>query len=143
LPFIVLLAGIVFGLWCIRRWSAKKNENQETRADGELLARIRSEAASEQAIAVDQEDSRPEAPLLQERAQLYAELKELDFDFQAGKLAQSDYAALKREVENKAAGVLQQLDSFSSLPTPASQGVGRQMSHKRRRLNPTRKTYRE
>jgi cytochrome c-type biogenesis protein CcmH len=120
LPFVVLLVGIVFGLWCIRRWSATKDENQQSRGDAKLLGRVRSEAATDQAIVVDPENSSPEAQLLQERARLYAELKELDFDFQAGKLAESDYGALKFEIENKAAGVLQQLDSFLLLPTPAS-----------------------
>jgi cytochrome c-type biogenesis protein CcmH len=130
LPFVVLLVGIVFGLWCIRRWSAKKNEKQETGADEELLARVRSEAASDQAIAVDPENSSPEAQLLQERARLYAELKELDFDFQAGKLAQWDYAALKREVEDKAAAVLQRLDLILPRKMEADRRVGRESTNK-------------
>jgi cytochrome c-type biogenesis protein CcmH len=142
LPFVVLIAGVVCGFWFIRRWSVKKTAGNAAVADSDLLTRVRSEAASGKALDMDPEDSSVRAQLLQERGHLYAELKELEFDFQAGKLAESDYGALKFEIENKAAGVLQQLDSFSSPPTPASQGVGRQTSDKRRRLNPTRKTYR-
>jgi cytochrome c-type biogenesis protein CcmH len=37
-------------------------------------------------------------------------LRELDFDFQAGKLSEPDYASLRRDIEAKAAAVLEQLD---------------------------------
>ena len=120
LPFVVLIAGVVCGFWFIRRWSVKKTAGNAAVADSDLLTRVRSEAASGKALDMDPEDSSVRAQLLQERAHLYAELKELEFDFQAGKLAESDYGALKFEIENKAAGVLQQLDSFLLLPTPAS-----------------------
>ena len=60
--------------------------------------------------------------------------RNLQFDFQAGKLAESDYATLKLEIENKAAGVLQQLDSLLPRQTPASQNVGRQPSDKKSSL---------
>ncbi len=143
LPFVVLLVGIAFGLWCIRRWSAKKKENQGALPDTELLARVRSEAAGDQAIAIDPEDSSPEAQLLQERARLYAELKELDFDFQAGKLAESDYFALKREVEEKAAAVLQQLDLILPAKTRPGPSVRRQPADDRESSrNENRKAYR-
>jgi cytochrome c-type biogenesis protein CcmH len=141
LPFAVLIAGVACGLWFIHRWSAKKSGDKGAVASSELLTRVRSEAASDKAVAIDPEDSRPHAPLLQERARLYTELKELAFDYQAGKLAESDYTALKLEIENKAAGVLQQLDSLLSRQTLASQSVGRHTTDKRI-SNETRKTYR-
>ncbi len=142
LPFVVLIAGVASGLWFIRRWSAKKREDKSAIADSELLTRVRNEAASDKTLDIDPEDSSPRAQLLQERDRLYAELKELQFDFQAGKLAASDYATLKLEIENKAAGVLQQLDSLLSRQTPASQNVGRQTSDKKSSSNEMRKTYR-
>jgi cytochrome c-type biogenesis protein CcmH len=37
-------------------------------------------------------------------------LKELNFDFEAGKLSESDYTALRDEIEHKAAAVLEQLE---------------------------------
>ena len=142
LPFVVLIAGVASGLWFIRRWSAKKREDKGAIADSELLTRVRSEAASDKTLDLDLEDSSPRAQLLQERDRLYAELKELQFDFQAGKLAASDYATLKLEIENKAAGVLQQFDSLLSRQTPASQNVGRQTSDKKSSSNEMRKTFR-
>jgi cytochrome c-type biogenesis protein CcmH len=142
LPFVVLIAGVACGLWFIRRWSAKKSGDKGAVANSELLTRVRSEAASDKALAIDPEDSSPHAQLLQERARLYTELKELEFDYQAGKLAESDYTALKLEIENKAVGVLQQLDSLLSSQTLASQSVGRQTTDKKRISNETRKTYR-
>jgi cytochrome c-type biogenesis protein CcmH len=126
LPFVALIAGIAFGLWFIRRWSAKKREGPGAVADGELLARVRSEAAADKALAIDPEDSGPRTQLLQERARLYAELQELEFDFQAGKLDESDYDALKLDVESKAAAVLQQLDSLPPARTPSGRPAKRQ-----------------
>jgi cytochrome c-type biogenesis protein CcmH len=142
LPFVVLIAGFTSSLWFIRRWSAKKREDKGAIADSELLTRVRSEAASDKTLDLDPEDSSPRAQLLQERDRLYAELKELQFDFQAGKLAASDYATLKLEIENKAAGVLQQLDSLLSRQPPASQSVGHQSSDKKSSSNEMRKTFR-
>ena len=142
LPFVVLIAGVASGLWFIRRWSTKKREDKGVTADSKLLTRVRSEAASDKTLDLDPEDSSPRAQLLQERNRLYAELKELQFDFQAGKLAASDYATLKFEIENKAAGVLQQLDSLLPSPTPASQNIGRQTSDKKSPSNEIRKSYR-
>jgi cytochrome c-type biogenesis protein CcmH len=142
LPFVVLIAGVACGLWFIRRWSAKKSGDKGAVANSELLTRVRSEAASDKALAIDPEDSSPHAQLLQERARLYTELKELEFDYQAGKLAESDYTALKLDIENKAAGVLQQLDSLLSSQTLASQSVGRQTTDKKRSPTETRKTSR-
>ena len=143
LPFVALIVGVALGLWFIRRWSVNKKEAMGATADAELIARVRMEVASDQAPAIDPEDSGLQAQLLQERARLYSELNELEFDFQAGKLAESDYAALKLEVENKAAAVLQQLDSLLPGQTPPSRSGGRQPSHQKRSSNETRKPYRD
>ncbi|HEX9272202.1 MAG TPA: cytochrome c-type biogenesis protein, partial [Candidatus Binatia bacterium] len=86
LPFVVLIAGVALGLWFIRRWSAKKTERVGSPANSDLLSRVRNEVATAKALDIDPEDSSPHAQLLQERARLYTELKELEFDFQAGKL---------------------------------------------------------
>ena len=115
LPFVVLVLGIALALWLLRRWSANKTKPVGSPTNSDLLARVRSDATTSNSLAIDPEDSSPHAQLRQERARLYAELKELEFDYQAGKLAESDYAMLKLDIENKAAGVLQQLDS---LPPP-------------------------
>jgi cytochrome c-type biogenesis protein CcmH len=142
LPFVVLIAGIAFGLWSVRRWSAKKKEGKGVVANPELLTRVRNESAGNNALDIDPEDSSPHAQLRQDRARLYAELKELEFDYQAGKLAESDYAALKFDIENKAAGVLQQLDLVVSRQTLANQSAGRQTANKKPSSNETPKPYR-
>jgi cytochrome c-type biogenesis protein CcmH len=124
LPFVVLVLGIAFALWLLHRWSAKKKGAAISPASSDLLTRVRGEMATSNVLEIDPEDSSTQAQLLQERARLYAELRELEFDFQAGKLAESDYAALKLEIESKAAGVLQQLDVVVSHETPGRQAVG-------------------
>src|SRR5262249_42348968 len=119
LPFAVLVLGLCLALWLLRRWSANKTKPAGSPANSELLTRVRNDANTSESLAIDPEDSSPHAQLYQERARLYTELKELDFDYEAGKLAESDYAALRLDIENKAAGVLQQLDSLPSRRTPA------------------------
>src|SRR6516164_7849952 len=121
LPFIVLVLGIAVALWLVRRWSMKKTGNVSSLTNPDLLTRVRTEVATGKTFAIDREDSTVHTQLLQERARLYAELRELEFDFQAGKLAPSDYSALNLEIENKAAAVLQQRDLLPARQSPADQ----------------------
>jgi cytochrome c-type biogenesis protein CcmH len=139
LPFVVLVLGIALALWLLRRWSANKTKPVGSPTNSDLLARVRSDATTSNSLAIDPEDSSPHAQLRQERARLYAELKELEFDYQAGKLAESDYAMLKLDIENKAAGVLQQLDSLPPRQTSARQTTERQRSAQKRSPNETNK----
>jgi cytochrome c-type biogenesis protein CcmH len=143
LPFVVLVLGLALGLWLVRRWSAKKTKIVASSIDSDLLTRVRNEVAAGKAVEVDPEDLGPGAQLGQDRAHLYAELKELEFDFQAGKLAESDYAALKLEIESKAAAVLQQIDALLPPRPSASQTVERRGSKEKRLAAETnKKTYR-
>ena len=139
LPFIVLVLGIAVALWLVRRWSMKKTGNVNSLTNSDLLTRVRTEVATGKTFAIDREDSTVHTQLLQERARLYAELRELEFDFQAGKLALSDYSGLKLEIENKAAAVLQQLDLLPARQSSAAQSVGPQISGKKRSPGETRK----
>lgn len=54
------------------------------------------------------------AELLAEKAALLAALRELDFDYQAGALAEADYAAARRGYETQAAAVLAALDRLGA-----------------------------
>jgi cytochrome c-type biogenesis protein CcmH len=108
-PFVALLAGLVLGFFILRGWTKRKKPEPVKMLDAALLARVRQEAADE-ALPLDLEDSSERANLLQERTRLYADLKELNFDFQAGKLSEADYTALRSELEIKAATILEQLD---------------------------------
>jgi cytochrome c-type biogenesis protein CcmH len=143
LPFVVLVLGLALGLWLVRRWSVKKTKIVASSIDSDLLTRVRNEVAAGKAVEFDPEDLGPGAQLGQDRARLYAELKELEFDFQAGKLAESDYAALKLEIESKAAAVLQQIDALLPPRPSASQTVERRVSKEKRLAAETnKKTYR-
>jgi cytochrome c-type biogenesis protein CcmH len=143
LPFVVLIIGVGFALWLVRRWSTKKKTDADFLGNSDLLNRVRRESATDTAANLNPEDTSPRAQLLQARSRLYTELRELEFDFQAGKLAESDYRTLKLEIENKAAGVLQQLDalpanqpsfvkSFETKPTPESADRREQSSRRYR-----------
>jgi cytochrome c-type biogenesis protein CcmH/NrfF/cytochrome c-type biogenesis protein CcmH/NrfG len=139
LPFVVLVVGIALALWLVCRWSATKTKIVASSIDSDLLTRVRNEVAIGKAIDVDPEDSSLGAQLEQDRARLYAELNELEFDFQAGKLAESDYAALKVEIESKAAAVLRQIDSL----LPPQPTVERRLSREKKLAAETnKKTYR-
>jgi cytochrome c-type biogenesis protein CcmH len=132
LPFAVLVLGLGLALWLLRRWSANKTKPAGSPANSELLTRVRNDANTSESLAIDPEDSSPHAQLRQERARLYTELKELAFDYEAGKLAESDYATLKLDIENKAAEILQQLDSLPSGRTSARRTTERAPSAAKR-----------
>jgi cytochrome c-type biogenesis protein CcmH len=143
LPFVVLVLGIALSLWLVRRWSAKKTKIIASSIGSDLLTRVRNEVSAGKVVGIDPEDSSLGAQLQQDRARLYAELQELEFDFQAGKLAESDYAALKLEIESKAATVLQQIDSLLPPHTSVSQGVAQHRSREKKPVAETsKKTYR-
>jgi cytochrome c-type biogenesis protein CcmH len=143
LPFVVLVLGIALALWLVRRWSAKKTKIVASSIGSDLLTRVRNEVSAGKVVGIDPEDSSPGAQLQQDRARLYAELKELEFDFQAGKLAEADYATVKLEIESKAAAVLQQIDSLLPPETSVSQSVTHHRSREKKPAAETsKKTYR-
>ena len=113
-PFVALLIGLALGIFFIRRWAAKKRSALPVAADPKLLARVREEFANAETEELDLEDPSPRAQLLQERSRLYADLNELEFDYQQGKLSQADYDGLRRDVETKAATVLGNLDEMTT-----------------------------
>ena len=112
-PFVVLIAGLALGLIFLRSWTKRKKQGEVKNVDAALLARVRSEASAGDDAPLDLEDSSEQSELLQERARLYTDLKELDFDYQSGKLSEGDYTALRGDIEIKAATVLEQLDRIS------------------------------
>lgn len=110
LPFVVLIAGLALGLMFLRSWTKRKKTSEAKVIDPALLSRVRTEASAETDLNLDLEDPSERSNLLQERARLYADLKELEFDYQAGKLSETDYTDLRGDIEIKAATVLEQLD---------------------------------
>ena len=113
LPFVVLIAGLALGIMFLRSWAKRKKPGEAKVVEAALLSRVRTEASAEADLSVDLEDSSERSNLLQERARLYADLKELEFDYQAGKLSESDYTDLRGDIEFKAATILEQLDRIS------------------------------
>ncbi len=112
LPFAVLLAGLVFAAWFLRRWSGRGRDEPEEPLDPELLKRVRVEAA----VGDDRRD-RPPDPPDDEQARIYQDLRELDADRQAGKLSDADYEALKQRYERQAVRRLEE-SGGSAAPVP-------------------------
>ena len=82
---------------------------------------LRSRGADRAPSAAAGTDRRLE--LGEERATVYRALRELDFDHQAGHLADDDYAALRATYEARAAEALRALDALGAPPEPARRGA--------------------
>jgi cytochrome c-type biogenesis protein CcmH len=122
LPFVVLVAGLALGVLFLRSWTKRKKPGEAKVVDAALLSRVRTEASAEGNLSLDLEDSSERSNLLQERARLYADLKELEFDYQAGKLSETDYTDLRGDIEIKAATIIEQLDRISKIAPQKKSG---------------------
>jgi cytochrome c-type biogenesis protein CcmH len=127
LPYVVLVVGVVAALWFVRRRVVKKRTAEQASTTAPISEQARTELLREDIERPDLEDSSAKAQLLRERARLRQELNDLDFDFQSGKLSESDYAGLKQEIETKAAAVVQQISTLPPEPPvkPATAGRSR------------------
>ena len=131
LPYVVLVIGVIAALLFVRRIAARKKLAKESTVPAPISDQTRSELLRQDIEIPDIEDNSPRAELLRERARLRAELTELDFDYQSGKLSEPDYHALKRDVEAKGAGVIQQLTALpAKTVTPATAKAARAKSVK-------------
>ena len=95
LPAIAVFCGVILVGFALRRWARRK------------AAQTADPAALEPPAGADRRDF-----LAVEQARLDTEMKELDFDFQAGKLSDADYAALSGELKLQAAGVAKLLTTI-------------------------------
>lgn len=116
LPFAVAAAGMALVLILARRWVKRKQASSPSQIEPQLLERAQRELAHEGAGEVDVERDDPQALLLKERARLYEDIKELEFDYQAGKLSENDYSDLRKDIEAHAARVLKELESTPPSP---------------------------
>jgi len=112
LPYVVLAIGVLAALWFIRRWSAKNRRPDKPHDSSAAAAQDRGDALRHDFPLPDIEDETQRAQLLRERAHLRDELKELEFDYQAGKLSDTDYAALKGDIESKGSLVMHRLNAL-------------------------------
>ena len=111
LPFVGLAAGIGLVLFVVRRWVRKKDRSQPAPIDPYLIEQVKREAATDRPLQGDVEANSPRSLLLQEQARLYADLRELEFDYQAKKLSEDDYQDLRNKLESEAALVLKKLEA--------------------------------
>ena len=65
------------------------------------------------------------AAFLRERKDaVYENLRDLNFEYKAGKLPEGDYLSLKVSLEDEAAGILAEIARLES-PTPSAAGQGK------------------
>ena len=112
LPYVALVLGVLAALWFLRRWALAHKAQQPTAAPTAACEAAARQFLNEDFAPPELEDASPGAGVLRELGRLKAELVELDFDFQSGKFSDTDHAALKREIESKAAGLMQQLHAL-------------------------------
>ena len=58
--------------------------------------------------------------LIAEKESIYAAIQELEFDYKSGKLSSEDYAGLRTRQEERAARVLQHIDTLQASPASKS-----------------------
>jgi hypothetical protein len=63
----------------------------------------------------EQESDDETAQLLLQKEMVYGAIRDLDFDFQTGKVDQKDYAELRQQLEREALHILRQLDAVDPL----------------------------
>lgn len=116
LPYVVLVFGVIMALWVAWRWSGAKKPPEKAASSG---ASNTADFLEQEFQRPDPEDTSARATLLRDRARLRDELDELEFDFQAGKLSETDYRALEQEIETKAAAVWEQIRALPPEPRVA------------------------
>ena len=77
------------------------------------------------------EDNNEAESLLLQKEMLYGAIRDLDFDFQTGKVDQKDHGELRRQLEREAIHILRQLDAIDPLVVFANE-VERQVLGLRR-----------
>lgn len=107
LPYLAAGAGLLAAAVTLRHW-AKKPPRPEPTLPAEALERVRREIAEGTGA---EPQGREDDELLEERRRLYRQLRELEFDYAAGKLSETDYLELRRDYEARAASLLAQLDA--------------------------------
>jgi cytochrome c-type biogenesis protein CcmH len=117
LPYVALGAGVVIALLFIRRWARKKTVPVSVHDGSGDLDLLPGEMLRKEVERPAAEDTSPRAELLRERARLRAELRELEFDYQSGKHSESDFTALRNEIETKAMRVIAKL---ATMPPPVA-----------------------
>lgn len=107
-PFAGAAVGLAMALLAARRWARGPRVRARGSADPVLLEQVRRKVATEDAeLGLASPEGLSALELEQEN--LYAALRELDFDYRAGKLSSADYEALRAEYEARAVECLTEL----------------------------------
>jgi cytochrome c-type biogenesis protein CcmH len=120
LPFAVLLAGLGLAVWFLRRWSRRGRDEPEEPVDPELLERVRAEVGGG-----DFGQGRLQELPDDDHARIYQDLRELEFDRQAGKLSEADYESLKQRYERQAVRRLAEIRENAAAPPPPEREMTR------------------
>jgi cytochrome c-type biogenesis protein CcmH len=106
LPALAAVIGVLFVIFLTRRWAKKRDAVSALSAAANPVTAID--------VPADVEGQRDF--FLHEHERLLSEEKEIEFDFQSGKLSEADYAAMRRRLETEAAAAGQKL---AALPVAA------------------------
>lgn len=69
--------------------------------------------------------------LMERRDAIYENLRDLRFEYRAGKYSEADYEEIKQSLEIEAAQVLAEMDIYTGhAPTPATRQAAAQSQHK-------------
>jgi cytochrome c-type biogenesis protein CcmH len=115
LPFVAALLGLALAVVVMRRWVRKKNDVATQIGIGSAVS---PGAPASVEIAADNQTQR--AFFLGEQARLDAEMNEIEFDFHAGKLSETDYSGLRRDLQTRADAAAKQLESLPPEPRARS-----------------------
>jgi cytochrome c-type biogenesis protein CcmH len=115
LPYVALAAGVIIGLWLMRRWAKRKASPARAGETTIAPAQPGDDFLRADLAAPGSEDTSARAELLRERARLGAELRELEFDYESGKHSKHDFTALREDILLRAT---QAKEKLSVLPAP-------------------------
>ena len=124
LPAIGAVAGFVLVVIVLRRWVGRNRGGEPAMAASPAAAPAPMTAAQTPPdVPTDRAGQREFYE--QERARLEAEEKEIEFDFQSGKLSETDYATMRARLDSEASAIGQRL---ANLPPPAATRTPRKVA---------------
>ena len=84
------------------------------------------------------EENNDAGSLLLQKEMLYGAIRDLDFDFQTGKVDQKDYGELRQQLEREAVDILRQLDTVDPLVMFDNEVERQVVGLRRRHISTTR-----
>ncbi|HEX2385691.1 MAG TPA: cytochrome c-type biogenesis protein CcmH, partial [Candidatus Binatia bacterium] len=112
LPAVGACVGLLVVFFLLRRWARKRD-------DAPATASASAQAAVPPAVDLPPDVEGQREFFHHERERLEAERREIEFDFQSGKLSEEDYTAVRRRLENEAAAAGQKLAALPASAPPA------------------------